>query len=241
MDSAESRPGSAHTLPATPVSEWQEDTQALTGPSATGTGIDWFTTETGLMLCGRAYTQASRNQEVVNPDALRDVYVDGLTYLLRALPSDLTPNQLARINTVLPDMLRSNTNGQRNGWAASNSRRNANLLSRGITFVMVQTAIFLSLILPVLMGLLNYCLRYERQHRLVENAFQRSLQGVEALGGRGLDLKDNLLRFSEGRVGGAVFRGLTWVAEGIVQGVSEGAGKSVVVVGSAVASNSRSP
>ncbi len=231
------RPRSSHTLPSTPVSELQENTTMII--ATTGRGIDWFTTETGFMLCSRAHSQAIRDHGVVDSNALRDHYIDGLTYLLRALPSDLTPLQLGKIDNALPGELRSNAAHGRRLRACSDRRMNANILSRGITFVMVQIAVFLSLILPLLMGLLNHCLRYERQHRVLENLFQRSLQGVESLGERGLDLKDSLIRFGDGRVGGAVFRGVTWVAEGVVQGVSEGAGKGVLVVGSVIASDSQ--
>jgi hypothetical protein len=91
------------------------------------------------------------------------------------------------------------------------------------------------------MSLSDRFLQYEREHHVIQNLFASSGQAIESAGERGLDLKEALVRFGQGRVGAALFGGVTWVAEGVVQGISEGAGRSAVIVGSAIAIKSDGP
>ena len=199
-----------------------------TGPERTS-GVDWFTAETGLLLVNRAYAQASRSGEMTNASSIRSQHIHGLTYLLRALPNDLGSVEVQQLQNALPDELQADCR------PLSPGRAKGNLLSRGITFVMLQCAVFLSLLLPIFMGLSNRFLQYEREHHVVQNLFASTGQALESMGEQGLDLKDAIVRFSQRRVGSALSGGLTWIAEGLVQGISDGAGRSAVIVGSAVA------
>jgi hypothetical protein len=181
------------------------------------------------MLVNHAYSQASQNGEMINASAVRSQHIHGLVYLLRALPNDLEPEEVWQLQSALPEELQAD-------WRSSSPRRaRGNALSRGITFVMLQFAMFLSSLVPVLMRLSDRFLQYEREHHVIQKLFTTSGQAIESLGERGLDLKEALVRFGQGRVGAALFEGVTWVAEGVVQGISEGAGRSAVIVGSAVA------
>jgi hypothetical protein len=206
----------------------------LTGTETTS-GIDWFTAETGLMLVNRAYSHASRSGEMADGPAIRSQHIHGLVYLLQALPHDLEPIEIRQLQNALPEELQID-------WQSfSPRRRKGNMLSRGITFVMLQCAVFLSFILPVLIGLSDRCLQYERENHVIQKLLANSGQALESVGEKGLDMKDAILRFGQGRVGAALFGGVTWVAEGIVQGITEGAGRSAVIVGSAVALRSEEP
>ena len=203
-------------------------------------GIDWNTAATGMMLWNSARVQLACGTDV-NPMTLRSQYIHGLTYLLRALPSDLSELELQEIYNVLPEHLRDDADGQirRAYFSGSGSRtKPKNILSRSISFAMLQGAVFVSLVLPFFVTLLDRFFKYERQHQITERVLADSVQRVESLGERGLDLKDAVIRFGQGRFGGAVLRGGAWVAEGVLQGVSEGAGKSIVVVGQAMSASS---
>jgi hypothetical protein len=224
----QSRPVSEGIITFASDSEGAGSTQALARTEASS-GIDWFMAETGLMLVNRAYSQASRNGEMTNSSAVRSQHIHGLVYLLRALPDDLEPVEIRQLQNALPVELQAD-------WRSSSPRGGrGNVLSRGITFVMLQCAIFLSFLLPILMGLSDRFLKYERKHHVIQNLFASSGQAIESAGERGLDLKEALVRFGQGRVGAALLGGVTWVAEGVVQGISEGAGRSAVIVGSAIA------
>jgi hypothetical protein len=224
----QSRPVSEGTITFASDSEGAGGVQALARTEASS-GIDWFMAETGLMLVNRAYSQAFRNGEMTNSSAVRSQHIHGLVYLLRALPDDLEPVEVRQLQNALPVELQAD-------WRSSSPRRGrGNVLSRSITFVMLQCAIFLSFLLPILMGLSDRFLKYEREHHVIQNLFASSGQAIESAGERGLDLKEALIRFGQGRVGAALLGGVTWVAEGVVQGISEGAGRSAVIVGSAIA------
>ena len=224
----QSRPVSEGIITFAPDSEGAGSTQALARTEASS-GIDWFMAETGLMLVNRAYSQAFRNGEMTNSSAVRSQHIHGLVYLLRALPDDLEPVEVRQLQNALPVELQAD-------WRSSSPRRGrGNVLSRSITFVMLQCAIFLSFLLPILMGLSDRFLKYEREHHVIQKLFASSGQAIESAGERGLDLKEALIRFGQGRVGAALLGGVTWIAEGVVQGISEGAGRSAVIVGSAIA------
>lgn len=198
----------------------------------TTSGIDWFTAETGLILVNRAYSQASRNGEMINASAIRAQHIHGLVYLLQAIPRDLEPVEVRQLQSAIPDELRMDPRHP------STRQSRGNMLSRGIAFVMLQCALFLSFLLPVVTGLSDPFLRYEREHQVVQKLLASSGQTLEFVGEKGLDMKDAIIRFGQGRVGTALWGGVTWVAEGIVQGITEGAGRSAVIVGSAIASRS---
>jgi hypothetical protein len=215
-------------------SEGVGSARTLTGME-TASGVDWFTAETGLMLVNRAYSQASRSGEIINASAVRSQHIHGLVYLLRALPYDLEPVEVRQLQNALPDELQAD-------WRSSSPQQaRGNMLSRSITFVMLQCAVFLSFLLPILMGLSDRFLQHEREHHVIQKLLVNSGRTIESVGERGLDLKEAIVRFGQGRVGAAFFGGITWVAEGVVQGISEGAGRSVVIVGSAVALRSDNP
>ena len=227
----QSRPLSEASVSSASGCEGLGSARASTAPER-ASGVDWFTAETGLLLVNRAYAQAARSEEMMIASLVRSQHIHGLTYLLQALPNDLGPVEVRQLQNALPDELQAE-------WRPSSpGRANGNLLSRGITFVMLQCAIFLSLLLPILMRLSNRFLQYEREHHIVQNLFASTGQAIESVGEQGLDLKDAIVRFSQRRVGSALFGGLTWVAEGVVQGISEGAGRSAVIVVSAVATRS---
>jgi hypothetical protein len=224
----QSRPVSEGTMTLASGSQGVGTARTLTG-TETASGINWFTAETGLLLVNRAYSQASRNGEMISASAVRSQHIHGLVYLLQALPHDLEPVEVRQLQNALPDELQVD-------WRSSSPRRaRGNMLSRSIAFIMLQCAIFLSFLLPVLMGLSDRCLQYEREHHVIQKLLASGGQALESAGERGLDLKDTVVRFGQGRVGAALLRGATWVAEGVVQGISEGAGRSAVIVGTAVA------
>lgn len=189
--------------------------QIAGGNPATG-GINGFTARPGLMLCALACSRDK--QELVEPEARRSQYIDGLSYMLKALPNDLTLVETGKIR----DAFGSSSN--RDIHAQPTTSSNGNILSRGTAFVIFQLAVFLSFIVPMFKGLLVYCHGYEREHHVLENLFRKTLQAAEDLSERGSNMEETVM-----------FRGLKWVAQGVVQGVSEGAGKGSVVLGKAVA------
>ena len=199
-------------------------------------GIDWNTATTGVLLWIRARLQA--RQSHANAAALRSQHIHSLTYMLRALPEDMTQVELDIIRDVLPPGVSGKTAGMQDRVPRysnacperSSASSGSNLLGRSIAFIIVQLALLFSFVLPLLTQFLSLCLRYERRHRLTERALIHGGKALEALGEKGLDLRDVFFRFSEGRVGEAVSKAGTWVANGVVHGVNDGAGKSLVVI-----------
>lgn len=72
------------------------------------------------------------------------------------------------------------------------------------------------------MTLLNRLLQYERQHKVTERVIANGLDVTSALGERGVELHQAIVRFKDGRVGGACVDLGSWFLEGIVGGVNDG-------------------
>jgi len=231
------RPRSPETLPSSACSDSpgtvQDDLANLPLASERKGGVDWNTATTGIMLLIRARLQVAYDP-AASPATLRSQHLHGLTYLLRALPNDMTRLEEEQLREALPLQFR-NLDGQ--DWdpaKLSLDTVHPNILSRSISYAILQLAVLISVMVPILSALLSWSLQYERQHRVTEQVLSKSLQTMETLGERGLDLKDMMVRFGRGRVGSALLDGMAWVAESVVQGVTDGAGRSVLVVSQAV-------
>jgi len=64
--------------------------------------------------------------------------------------------------------------------------------------------------------------QFERQNQVTERVIANGVQVTSALGERGVELHQAVVRFKDGRVGGACVDLGSWFLEGIVGGVYDG-------------------
>jgi hypothetical protein len=146
------------------------------------------------------------------------MHIDALRYMHMALPPDLTPVEI--------QSLRASMSPQLIAQAAEHGElhvpRQSNILRQSIAQAVCWLVAGLLLVLPMIMTLLNRLLQFERQHQVTERVISNGVQVTSALGERGVELHQAIVRFKEGRVGGACFDLGSWFIEGIVGGVNDG-------------------
>jgi hypothetical protein len=134
-----------------------------------------------------------------------------------ALPPDLTPLEIQTLRASMPRQLisLSDTTGE-----AADSQ--PNLLRQSVAQAVCWFVAGLLVVLPIIMTLLHRLLQFERQHQVTERVLANGVQVTSALGERGVELHQAMVRFKAGRVGGVCADMGSWFVDGIVGGVTDG-------------------
>ncbi|KAH6982423.1 hypothetical protein EDB80DRAFT_825103 [Ilyonectria destructans] len=108
----------------------------------------------------------------------RKAFIDGVTYLLKALPQAFDVCELRRIQSALPEDvthldLRAFRPGAGSTQSASGQSRS--ILHRGVRIGVVNLIFFLSFLMPYLMYLLRYAARMERKYKVSETLVSHGL------------------------------------------------------------------
>ncbi|OKL56101.1 hypothetical protein UA08_08665 [Talaromyces atroroseus] len=172
---------------------------------------------------------------------VRSLFINGLGYLLDALPSDLTVDEARAIYDHLPESVRVSvensagaTTSQRN-LASSNS---PSYLHRLIATFIVYIFVFVQVILPYLRKLLNLIYRYERKYRLTEKVLATALNTADGANGKGAHNVGLFLSISnQGKIMTAVGDLIAWLSESVAGGIYEGVNEGLVAVGVAHSPN----
>jgi hypothetical protein len=201
----------------------------------TGTGVEWDTAVTALLLLSKACTRAQHPN--TRPENTRALLIDANKWLLRSLPDDLDPAELEEIEEVLPIGLdnpdrisRRHARGQLR-TCRTNKR---SWLRRFIAFVILQMSRSVALIIPYITAFVNTCYRLERQHRITERFITGGLDITNVVGESGMEVKDAMVRLGQGRLANAMIHTGGWIVESVIGGVSDGAGEGVAIVGEAM-------
>lgn len=194
--------------------------------------------EIGLNLLSLAVNESStisQDASFGNATFARTVYLHALTYLIRALPSDLTAEEQMSIRSSLPEgvvePLQLELN--RHSYASSGppDTDEPSLLHRTLASGIVQLFIFLQFILPYLNYLLSAACRYEREHKISEKVLRQGIETVDSLGKTGLTLTGAIYGLGDGRVGQVMTETAAWLVEGITGGIHEGVGEGMAMMG----------
>ena len=226
-----SRPGSSST--SSTVSMERGDQGEMVNSSQMES-VDWMTADTGRFLCDAAHRRSADGNGIMNYARVREEYIDGVKYLLKALPPNLTETELDKLDSALPAELQEIAEQRQARRNDLRRRRKSNLLSKSISWAILRSAMLLSILLPLLLGFLGFCLRYERENHLTEKFVDLATSALNSLQKREPELLACVSHFGHGRVGKVLIGGTAWVIDGVVQGVADGAGRSASVLGSAI-------
>jgi hypothetical protein len=160
----------------------------------------------------------STNPQFGNASFARQLYIHALTYLLRGLPSDLTPEEQLSIHSALPLAIPLHSSA-----SGSPAPPEPSLLHRTLASIIVQLFVFIQFLLPYIRWLVSTAYEYEREHKIGERVWR---EGMEK-GKSGVETAATLLAMGDGRVGKAAM----WVVEGVTGGVHEGLGEGMAVLG----------
>lgn len=191
-------------------------------------GLRWNRVAPAFSLLRNAGFEAQ--QPNADPQLVRNLYIDGLGYLLEALPSDLTEEEALSIHGRLPEPVKvsveksTGATSQRNLCTSSPP----SYLHRLIATFIVYIFVLVQVMLPYVRTALNSVYTYERKHRITERILAAALKTADGVG-KGTQR----LTLQEGMITTTVSRLLFWLAESVAGGVYDGVSEGLVVLGGA--------
>lgn len=165
----------------------------------------------------------------------RRAFIDGVTYLLKALPQDLDAYEVRRIESVLPKDVAEYLTTTPSG-AGSSARRFSrpsqprSILHRGVRMTVVTMIFIWSILMPYLMYLLRSAARVERKYKLSETFVSHGMEFVNSIGKQSVSLTESMCQMNDGKVGQALTEALIWTVDGVAQGISDGVGEGLSIV-----------
>lgn len=163
----------------------------------------------------------------------------GLTYLLRAIPTDLTPEERMSLQAAIPDHLFDPLTGrtpdslirlpQTASVARKETPQDASLLHRLTAVIVFQAFIFVQFLLPYIKLLIGHAYRFEREHKITQRILNTSLITVDEIGRRGLKLSHTICQMGDGKVGQAINDLTFWWIRGLTGGIQEGISEGFVI------------
>ncbi len=154
-----------------------------------------------------------------------------MTYLLRGLPADLSPEETFGLEAAVPQSvveLRTNTRqydiepvSQRGGMSRE-ATPEPTVLHRLTATVVFQTFIFIQFLLPYIKLLLTGTIELERKHQITKRLVNTSVTTVDELGRRSLRLSQTVCQMNDGKVGQAINDMTIWWVKSVTGGVQQG-------------------
>ncbi|KAI9825685.1 MAG: hypothetical protein M1832_001029 [Thelocarpon impressellum] len=239
----EPRPSSAGSVSARQVATRPAGPRPVTEKK---TGIAWKFARQGLNLIGLSVEESRGVSDEANDDEAmlgRQLYIHGLTYLLKGLPSDLTPEEQLTVRGALPETvaepLRLEVRDQQlligstgDGHSdAESAPETPSMLHRALASTIVQLFLLLQLLLPYAKTLLVNAYAYERSHRVSEKMLAGALDAADALGRRGVEVGGAVGKMGDGRVGQMARALAAWWVESVAGGICDGVGEGMVILG----------
>ncbi|CAM1511439.1 Fc.00g089520.m01.CDS01 [Cosmosporella sp. VM-42] len=229
---SKSTPGSPRPIRRVLYSEPADDEH----PAVAASGVLWKFARQGASLVNISIDGGKPAVAEEDIAFERKAYVDGVTYLLKGLPSGLDASEIERIQSALPDEFASHSDPvamrREAGSARTAAAQPRSLLHRAVQITVVNSIILLSFLMPYVMYLLRYAARTERKYKISENLVGQGMDFVNAIGKQGIQLTESIGQMNDGKVGQTFLEALTWTADGVTRGISDGVGEGLAIVGS---------
>ncbi|TLD24519.1 hypothetical protein E2P81_ATG11855 [Venturia nashicola] len=210
-----------------------------------GSWIKWSFANQGLSLLNLAAQEESiRSTRRRNSSSLtlsRQLYVHGLTYLLRGLPTNMTPEEkislwaavpqdvldLARVNNQSKEVVRA----AEKRLAEQNGEEPPSFLHRALATFIVQMFILFQFLIPYVNMFAAAVYKYERQNRISERVFASSVNTMDGVMKSTVRLGNSVCQMNDGKVGQALNDLVCWWIRGITGGVHSGVQEGLIVLG----------
>ncbi|EAW07275.1 uncharacterized protein ACLA_019800 [Aspergillus clavatus NRRL 1] len=208
-------------------------------------GLRWNRVTPGVSAALNLLRNAGYEAQQPNCDGrlIRSLYINAVSYLLDALPSDLTYEETATIQHSLPVSIKATlatpASAQSAGTPAplAHSRGGSrqlperSYLHRLLASSIVQFFLLVQFLMPYVKILLQQVYQYERSHRLTERVVAATLDAADSFGKGSLSLGSTVLSLNDGRFGTAVTDLAAWWVEGVAGGIYEGVGEGMMILG----------
>ncbi|KAL1879366.1 hypothetical protein VTK73DRAFT_7097 [Phialemonium thermophilum] len=216
---------SSWALPDSTALQGRYDSASTRPASADRLGVDWMCGQQGVQLIVNARREAGRQSLSGNYNAQfeRNTYIDGVSYLLRGLPSDLDKTEAAVLRKSLPaPVVDSPTFAREPAERTSRDAHERSLLRRITKLLVAQLIVWLVFIWPHVVQLLRKLMQFEREHRISENIFGRSISFANTFAKVGMAAALAVCNMCDGKAKDIVADGIAWTVQGVVAGFSDG-------------------
>ena len=207
---------------------------SMSSPSSS-TGIGNKSGHYGLALLNLAL-RSEQTSTTPNDPVDRRFYIDGVSYILRGLPKDLTPEEALVLRTATPQSLlpspqQSVQAAPTNPYSTSHSNDPPTLLHRTTSTLTFYTLLLATLLLPHLQTLLTTLIALDAHHRFsarfysrTQSLLQNLLSLFQELALKAWEANDGALRVSCRDFG-------VWALRDFCGGLEEGVGRAAAGTG----------
>ncbi|CAI6327287.1 unnamed protein product [Periconia digitata] len=207
------------------------------------TGINWKYANQGLNLVSQSYTESHAITQVEETSAslTRQLYLHGMTYLLRGLPSDLTPEETVCLQAAIPPNLTViHTEACSHAMIAFGQEsatlreppENPSTLHRVVAILVFQTFAMIQFLLPYMKMFAGHAYRLEREHKLTQKMVNNGLMTADRLRQRSLELSHTVCQMNDGKVGQALNDLVIWLVRGLTGGFQQGVTEGIEMMSS---------
>jgi hypothetical protein len=189
-----------------------------------------------MAQASRESSESISSSDETSATLTRQLYIHGITYLLRGLPTKLTPEETLSIHAALPQDLVDMTSDthahallpvtQRSPSTQGGPQRDPTILHRLIATLVLQSFILIQFLLPYIKLFLSHTYRFERKHQITKRIVNTGVATVDDIGRKTLRLSQTVCQMNDGMVGQAINEMTIWwvrsVTGGVQQGLAEG-------------------
>jgi len=215
-----------------------EEVEGMNIPSAvaayeTVSGVNWQYARHGVSMITQAHQHSSdlfKEDDPAVPSLIRSLYIHGVTWLLRGLPSDLTPDETLSLRAALPQPL-SPASANDHALVARGPTGVAmregpapepTVLQRATASIVFHLVMLVHFLLPYVRLLLGHAFEYERKNRITRRVLNSSVSTVDEISRRSVRVLQAICQMNDGKVGEALNRAVVYGASGITGGVQQG-------------------
>ncbi|KAI1300884.1 hypothetical protein F5Y03DRAFT_396850 [Xylaria venustula] len=192
-------------------------------------GVRWRYAEQGRAIHHLAYM----NRE--DPSFLRKSYIDGVAYMLLALPPDLEPHEAATIRMSLPACMQEAHNDDHRalGPRRSSPEGTSSTLQRFVAMMVAILIVVIHMLISYATLLVTLGAHYERKHNISQQIVSRGFVIASTVGRHGVELSGRICAMKDGLVGKAVGSIAIRTIESVASGIQEGIGQGLLMIDTA--------
>ncbi|KAK5634560.1 hypothetical protein RRF57_010273 [Xylaria bambusicola] len=167
-----------------------------------------------------------------DPAFSRKSYIDGVAYVLMALPEDLSDREVASIREALPPSMSDldlvdEADGRAIGWKSAPGSRT--VLQRCVAITVALSVVFIHTILSYASIVVSVGAYYERKHNISEQILSKGFVIASAVGRHSVFLSAKICAMKDGPVGKAISNMATRTVESVASGIQEGIGQGLMM------------
>ncbi|KAI2624256.1 hypothetical protein GGR54DRAFT_595751 [Hypoxylon sp. NC1633] len=220
----------AATVANSKINEDHPKTSSSDGSiSSVNSGVKWKYAAQGSFL------QHSAFEETTDLGFARKSYIDGVAYMLKALPDDLDEHESSVIRQALPtSCVPVGDGGQieagpgRSGWKTSD--RAKTFLHATVQGFVTGFVLCLYLLLSFLSSVIRTGAYYERQYSISQHLVSSGFVFATAVGKQSGALSEKLSAIGDGKLGRVMSDLAAWTLQTVTAGIQDGIGQGLLLI-----------